>query len=347
MRIMPPTSPSLARKDASRAMPLRQTFLTVARFAIGIGLLAYLAKSGLIDFRSLPRLFTAWRISLAAVALLLLDVVLMAFRLCGLFRPLGLHIPLGRSLQLTLVSFFLSTFLPGAAGSDIARLYYVSRGNSGRRTEIVTVVLLDRAIGLFSLLILPLLFAPMFLHLIGAVSALRILLITLALLGSGLLGGFLIVLFNQPLMNWLVRVVVRRPRWNRFATLVLGTIAAYRKNPGTLVAALLASFAANLSLVAVTALAVLALNPTSVEAKMCLVIPIGHVVNSLPLTPGGLGVGETAFNALFKITGLRGGVEALLGWRIWTVLVGILGLVAYLRGLGRLVFDAGDAHEEV
>jgi hypothetical protein len=270
----------------------------------------------------------------------------MAFRLCWLFRPLGLHIPLRRSLQLTLVSFFLSTFLPGAAGSDIAKLFYASRENSGRRTEIVTIVLLDRAIGLFSLLILPLLFAPLFLPLVRAVPALRFLLITVGLLGSGLLGGFLIVLFNQPLMNWLVRVVVRRPLWNSFATRVVRTINAYRRNPGTLVAALIASLAANLSLVAVTALAVLALNPTSVEARMCLVIPIGHVANSLPLTPGGLGVGETAFNALFKLTGLRGGAEALLGWRVWAVLVGILGLVTYLRGLGRIVFEEGDAFQE-
>jgi uncharacterized membrane protein YbhN (UPF0104 family) len=72
---------------------------------------------------------------------------------------------------------------------------------------------------------------------------------------------------------------------------------------------------------------------------MCLVIPIGHIVNSLPLTPGGLGVGETAFNTLFNITGLRGGAEALLCSRIWTALVGLIGFVFYLRGIRRKVFD--------
>ena len=34
--------------------------------------------------------------------------------------------------------------------------------------------------------------------------------------------------------------------------------------------------------------------------------------NSLPLTPGGIGAGETAFNVLFKLTGISGGAEALL-----------------------------------
>jgi uncharacterized membrane protein YbhN (UPF0104 family) len=72
---------------------------------------------------------------------------------------------------------------------------------------------------------------------------------------------------------------------------------------------------------------------------MFLVVPVGHIVNSLPLTPGGLGVGETAFNALFNLTGLRGGAEALLCTRIWTAMVGLIGFSFYLHGISREVFD--------
>jgi uncharacterized membrane protein YbhN (UPF0104 family) len=86
-------------------------------------------------------------------------------------------------------------------------------------------------------------------------------------------------------------------------------------------------------------LGLLAVAPSGWTPRMCLVIPIGHIVNSLPLTPGGLGVGETAFNALFNITGLRGGAEALLCSRIWMGLVGLIGFAFYLRGIRRKVFD--------
>jgi hypothetical protein len=44
-------------------------------------------------------------------------------------------------------------------------------------------------------------------------------------------------------------------------------------------------------------------------------------------------VGEAAFNAFFSIAGMRGGAEALLCWRIWNALVGLLGLFFYLRGV--------------
>ena len=65
--------------------------------------------------------------------------------------------------------------------------------------------------------------------------------------------------------------------------------------------------------------------------------PVGHLVNSLPLTPGGIGVGETAFNALFSLTGMSGGADALLCLRVWSLLVGALGLLNYIFGMGRIV----------
>ena len=50
-------------------------------------------------------------------------------------------------------------------------------------------------------------------------------------------------------------------------------------------------------------------------------------------------MGEAAFNALFHLTGLRGGAETLLCWRIWSAFIGIVGLGIYLRGLRAGIFD--------
>jgi glycosyltransferase 2 family protein len=334
-----PSSLSLACEDAAPARPARRILLTLVRLGIGVGLLVYLARSGVINLHALSRLYMAWPITVAAVALLLVDVALMGLRLSWLFQPHGLHLPLGRSLQLTLISFFFTTFLPGAAGGDLAKLFYAAKGNSGRRTEIITIVILDRAFGLFSLLVLPLFFAPMFLPFIQARAALRILLMSVALVAFGLLVAFLVCLLNP-------RGALRFLPRSEIPERVLRTIGVYRRNPGTLVAALGASLVANLCLIAVTALAVLALSPSGLSLIMGLMIPLGHIVNSLPLTPGGLGVGETAFNALFDMAGLRGGAEALLCWRIWMALIGLLGLVFYLYGLRRCVFDTEVPSEE-
>jgi uncharacterized membrane protein YbhN (UPF0104 family) len=171
------------------------------------------------------------------------------------------------------------------------------------------------------------------------VEVLHFLLVTVALLAAGLLAVLLVCLFNQPLLRLLERGALRFPKWRNLVMRVLETIGAYRRSPWTLFKVLGASILANLSLVGVTALGVLAVNPSGLALKMCLVIPMGYIANSLPLTPGGLGVGETAFHALFDITGLRGGAEALLCWRIWSAFIGILGLGIYLRGLRSCIFD--------
>jgi len=331
---MSPTSTSIPQHETMPAKSAAlKVLLAVLRLGIGIGLLVYLVLSGIIDLRVLLKLVTAWPITLAAVALLMFDVFLMSLRLCWLFRPQDLHLSLRMSLQLTLVGFFFATFVPGSAGGDIARLFYATRENGGRKTEIMTVVIIDRVIGLFSMLLLPLLFAPMFPKLIHGVPVLRYLLISVAFLALCLLAAFVTCVWNQSLLTLLGREAFGFPKWRRLAIRGLQTVRACRHSPGTLLSVLGVSMLANLSLIAVTALGMLLVNPSSLEMKMCLVIPMGYVANSLPLTPGGLGVGETAFNRLFDVSGLHGGAEALLCWRIWSAFIGILGLILFMRGL--------------
>ncbi|HKQ88893.1 MAG TPA: lysylphosphatidylglycerol synthase transmembrane domain-containing protein [Candidatus Acidoferrales bacterium] len=324
---------------AAREKRPRAILWAIVRLAVGVALLVYLAKSRLIDFGELTKLFTAWPITLAALALIFLDIFFMSIRLCWLFRPQGLHLPLLRSLDLTLVSSFFATFLPGAAGGDLAKLFYAAKENKGRRAEIVTTIAFDRAVGLFSILLLPLLFAPLFVPLIRSAPALRILLAITAALAAGMLAAFLLCLFRQASMSraakWISRVLPVRQLPERVVT----SIAAYRGRAGVLCAALAASLAANLTLIAATALAIFLISPSSLSLKLCLVVPMGDVANSLPLTPGGLGVGEAAFSALFAIAGLQGGAEALLCWRIWRAMLGLVGLAIYLRGMRRAVFS--------
>jgi glycosyltransferase 2 family protein len=343
---VPPADTQPMREVSAGHPSVSKSLFTILRFAVGIGLLVYLAKSGIVNFGALSRLFSAWPLTVAALTLLFFDIFLMSVRQSWLFRPHGLVLPLWKSFQLTLTGFFFSNFLPGAAGGDLTKLFYAARKNSGRRTEIVTIVLLDRAIGLFSLLLLPLLFAPFFPNLIRSVAALRILLFGAGVMAIALLSAFVACLFNEsirrPWRDCLLRCVPRKSHVER----ILAAVASYRRNPGVLFSALGASLLANLSVVVVTAFGVLITNPGGMAARIYLVIPIGHILNSLPLTPGGLGVGETAFNGLFHMAGLRGGAEALLCWRVWNILVGLLGLAFYLRGLNRVVFAAETPDED-
>ena len=325
---------------------MRHIAIAGLRLAVGIAILVYLAKSGIISFGALSKLMVAWPITLAALGIFLVDIGLMGLRTSLLFRPLGMKLTVLKSTQLTLVSIFFSTFLPGSGGGDLVKLYYATRENTGRRTEVATVLMFDRAIGFFAMLILPFFFVPMFLPLIHAIPMLGTILILIAYVSGSLLAVFLLCSFNQAIFDWLAGDSVAFPRWRKLACRVLETVRTYARNPAMLLGALLLSLLANLSVIVITALAVLVLDPASLSSKMCLVVPIGQAVNGLPLTPGGLGVGETALNALFVLTGLHGGAETFLCWRIWKAMVGLLGLIIYVRGMGGAVFGSKSDLEE-
>ena len=267
---------------------------------------------------------------------------MMSIRAPLLFRNARLSLSLWNSIQLNLIGFLFSTFLPGAAGGDIAKLLYATRENHGRRAEVATVLILDRLVGLFSLVMLPFLFAPFFPDLLRSVTVLRRLLYMDALLAVLMLAGTALVMFYVPTRSWVTWLLDRWPGIKNLALRVLDAMAVHGKARSSLFFALLLSLLANLALIGVTALGLYAVSPGSFSMRLALVAPIGHLVNSLPLTPGGIGVGETAFNGLFTLTGMSGGAETLLCLRVWNVLVGLLGLLAYLLGIGRIVHP----HEE-
>jgi glycosyltransferase 2 family protein len=343
---VPQINPPRRSEVTNSPKSVRHIVLVGLRLAAGIAILGYLAKSGIISFGALSQLIVAWPITLVAISVFLVDIFLMAVRTSWLFRPLGMKLTVWKSMQLTLVSIFFSTFLPGAGGGDLVKLYYATKENAGRRTEVATVLMFDRAIGFFAMLILPFFFVPMFLPLIQSVPMLRAILILIAYLSAGLLAAFLLCAFSQMLNSFFTRDTEELPRWRKLTSRALETIRVFGRTPGTLFGALLLSLLANLSVIVITVLAVLVLDPASLSSKMYMVIPIGHVVNALPLTPGGLGVGETALNALFELTGLHGGGETLLFWRAWKALVGLLGLFIYIRGMNGVLFVSKSGSEE-
>jgi len=302
------------------------------RSALAIGLLAYLVFSDAIQWPTLLGLSAAWPLTLVAFVILCADTVVTAWRLCVLLKPRGMHLSLNASLRLSLIGLFFNTYLPGASGGDVIKIYYATTGNQGRRTELVTVMILDRVIGMFAMVILPLLIAPFFVPLIRASEVLRALLWLAAAVTTAMILGILFI-SAEPVRNSRImsRAFLRLPM-GEYAQRVIDTIQTYWREPGTLLATVGISLLAHIMSVAVMLILYVAIRPGEFSWQMSMLIPMGFLVNTIPLTPGGLGVGETAFDSLFALAGLNGGAEMLLSWRILMLSLGLLGLVVYLQG---------------
>jgi uncharacterized protein (TIRG00374 family) len=318
-----------------------KTLFYLARLIIAITMLWYLASVGSIEWSSFYGLATVWPYTLAAIGLFVIATVLQALRLRLLVNAQRLELSPLAATRLTFIGVFFSTYLPGAAGGDLVKIYYASKGNPGARTEVVTILLLDRFIGMFSLLTLPLLLAPFFPDLIATQPALQTLLVvSLAVACAIILASFIgarVELAESRFFHW----IEDRSRLGRLLCRILRTVHSYRNSTAVIFQALLSSYVVQFLMVGVAMAVAQATNPAGADPVMLLLIPMGYLANSLPITPGGLGVGEAAMESLFAISGLSGGAETILGWRIVSIIVGFLGLVFYLKGEKRFVFDRG------
>jgi uncharacterized protein (TIRG00374 family) len=318
----------------------RSVISGVLRAGIGIALLVYLGSKKEINWGSLLGLARAWPLTILALAGLLTALYIAAWRLVILMAPLGLRLGLGASLRLTLIGQFFSTFLPGGTSGDVMKIYYAAQGNEGRRMEVATIMLLDRAVGMFAMLLFPLLLTPFFPRLIGSSATLRKILWFAAMVALAMLCGFLLCLSTRVRNSRPLLWTFRNMPLGGYAERMFDALHGFSRHPSIL----LASTGISLMGHGVTAATVLTLAAatggavTSLEAS--LLAPIGFLANTIPLTPGGLGVGEAAFERLFRLAHITTGAEALLGWRLLTTLISLLGLFYYLQGRKRFVHAA-------
>lgn len=309
---------------------MRARVLIAARYAIGALLIYWLWRSGIVDWGALRARLLAWPAMLGAFAVLLLDLAVTSWRLVVLLRGGGFTITLRDAFRLSLVGNLFNLVLP-AGGGDVARFYYASNSAAGRRTELAALVAFDRAVGLVTLLAMPVLLYPAVVSLAPS-PLLTSLVAAAAATTVALTAGFALVIApNDGVAAPLAWFLARLP-WRRHVDLFVGALRSYRRHPGALVQAVLISLVAH----ALSAMVIALLHDGARTDSIFLVSVVSllaFVANSLPLTPGGIGVGEAAFAVLFLEAGLSGGAEALLSWRLLLIALAPAGIAIHLRGL--------------
>ncbi len=311
------------------------------RAAFALGLLTYLTLSGTIHWRILLRLLSNWPFPLLALFVCLVFSLVQAQRLSLLFRAQSMSLPLSSSFKLTLIGLFFNTCLPGATGGDAIKIYYAIEGNGGRRTEIATLILFDRLVGMFALVNLPVLAALLFPKLYGSFGILKGLVWTSAAVSLVMVAGTLLCLIRRPKDSTRLLAAFERIPLGTYLKRALDTLYDYRYSKGILLSVVGISLLGHAMNVLVILLLAKVLDPPGLGLEMSLLIPLGFLALALPVSPGGLGIGEAAFSSLFALAGLKGGADLLLGWRILFFLVGLSGVFFYFEGRKRFVQDFG------
>ena len=123
----------------------------LAVLAVALGLVGRL---GIVSPAAVVASFAQPGAALAALALIWLGAQLSVLRWHLLLHWQGSPLRFSQCWQISYISYFVGSFLPGAAGSDALRALYIQRECPETRAAAILTILFDRILGLAALLLL-------------------------------------------------------------------------------------------------------------------------------------------------------------------------------------------------
>lgn len=283
------------------------------------------------------RLAAQWGWALAAVGAMMLQSPVGAVRWQMLLRVQGIRITFLESLRLTYVGWFFNNWMPGATGGDFIKAYYIA-SQTHQKAEAVTVVFLDRLIGLVAMCMLGAAAVAASIH----DERVRVAQIIVGVFLAGALVGGL-VFYSRRLRRWIPagRLFSRLSVWPIISR-VDQALFVYRYHKGKILLSIIYSWVTQVvSVLAVWWLAT-GLGSRATWDSYFVSMPVVWIGWSLIPVPGGFGVAETLAQKLFGPAVLGGGVamapaEAatmalamMLAYRLVQMLVSAPGAVLYL-----------------
>jgi len=301
------------------------------RLVLGLALLGVVvARTGAM--RLMPQLRAAPWLALLFIVQAFLGMVVEAQRLRLLLRSQAVPLSFGLALRFCVTAVPFSYVVPGGVGGDVMKLVSLSGEKASHQVELASVILVDRMIGLVSLLLVALgaafgsssfAGAPAPLHAAALAAGLG-----LAAAALGVALAWSPAVRGSPMGRWSSETSGLRRAVGR----ALDALVAFRAHQGAALAALGLTLVGHVLLAGFFIIAGRVVLPTVPADTVAWASLLALVANVLPLTPGGLGVGEAAFAAAFRMLGYAGGAQLLLLVRIGALPLAMAGGLLYILG---------------
>jgi len=244
----------------------------------------------------------------------------------------GLRMPLARTSQISLIAHFFNSFLLGSIGGDVLKAYYVARETHHKKTEAVVTVLVDRIIGMFSLLVFACIMLIPNWDLIANTRMRSVVGLMIAMTAG--CAVMMLLFFRGGVSKRFPKAreyLKRLPK----GEMLERSLEAFRKFGSArgfwwkmIPVALFSNFIIVLHFMSLTAGFRLHVSPVALAA----IVPTVTSISALPITPSGLGVREHLYVWMLAAPGVN--VEAatalllsLIGYGtslIWSVIGGIV-----------------------
>lgn len=274
------------------------------KLVIAAGLLTALFYGNIIDFSALGQLVTKPVVVIQITIIVLVAVTLSGTRWFLLLFCQGIHVSAIKSIQIVFITVFFSIFLPGGfLTSDALRIAYVVREAPDQRTAATWSIFFDRMIGVYAQFSLCFVFSLVYFDTLWHHLPLRILGLVAGAITFGLpLSGYIFLRWSHtPWGEWLLASVgSTQVRW--ILDRLVHAIDLYKNAPKQMLLVLaLAVLNHALTIACILVIVVSSGIGTLAGKDYVLVTLWSTAANSLPITPGGLGVGEGSFDQIARL----------------------------------------------
>jgi uncharacterized protein (TIRG00374 family) len=329
----------------------RDLILNLFKYCLAFGLLTYVVVSNWKPGEE-NGLASVWdkhavrgepvHLGYLGLALLLYSMSLSVtlVRWYSLVRAQDLPFRMRDAARLGLRGFFWNTVLPGSVGGDLVKATGIAR-EQNRRTVAVATVVMDRLIAVWGMVWmvagLGLIFWA-FGSLDGAAAAQQIVRAACFIFVVSVVVWTLMGLLSNPRAHRLAARLARTPKVGHALAELWRTVWMYRCRQGSVALALVLTWVGQVGFILSFYLCALTLwTPGAGTIPSLtdhfLLVPIGLIIQAVPLFPGGAGIGEAGFGGLYA---LLGGTAALgvLGSLVQRVSIWIIALGGFILGGG-------------
>jgi uncharacterized membrane protein YbhN (UPF0104 family) len=345
----------MRQHDLNSAGPARPSRLWLGiKVALTVGILFVLFSK--IDPREVAAQIAAVDRRLFAAAVLLFGIPLMinSLRLRILLRTQGILVPLRVSVGLDFIGLFFNAFLPGATGGDVIRAIGVIRRYPSESARSISIILLDRIIGLLVLLAFGYLSFLGISEFSGPMEWLRAFGIWIPpLLGAAAATALVLMLLPSDRLPDHFQAWMRTRIGTGVSGKLLQLLQELRHHPFAALTVIALAICTYLFVFASAMLAARSLGIPIGFGQTMIVIATMYIAVSLPISVGGHGVREVVLIGVLGALGLVVGqpelavafsLLLLLIQMLWSLVGGVLWLTAaeYLLG-SRVLSDTENA----
>lgn len=320
----------------SKRDPSKLSILSIIKLVLLVAILAWIVSTfPKKDWDALVAQDKNWWLIACAFVGVLAAHVITFLRWRTLVAALDVPLSILDAIRLGFLGTMLNMVSVGAIGGDLFKAIAAARLAHKRKTEVVTSVLVDRAIGLLGLVIV----AAISLHMAEKLSTnllwIRRGATVMAIVGLTGLAAIVVAGHRLPL-SWLHRI----PWVGHSLYRVANACLVFQGRPMLVVQMILSTLAVHLLLTHSAWLISNALyeNPPTL-AQHFQAIPPAFAAATLPLTPGGVGVQEVAVDRLFQeVDGIPDGFSGLIVasmYRVILIVIAAIGAVVYFTGSER------------